>query len=308
MISIVIPLYNKEKSIATTLESVLAQSYTNYEVIVVDDGSTDNSANVVRELVNDKIRLISKPKGGVCSARNRGIQEAKSQYVAFLDADDLWEKDYLEEQVKMIADFPVAMMCGINYAETYQGKLVRYLPTGLKVGYRGYLTQYFDIPGRRSDLFHSSAVVVNKSVFEKVGYFDERIRYGEDNDMWWRIIATHPVAFYDEYKAYYILDSENRALSKPHRLIYDVEYYVDKFRTPMFKQNKVFYRWVNQQSAQWIARVLFTSPEDRKDAYIAAAKLDYREIKMKYWFFFHMPYGIAKWLYLTILRVKSKNK
>ena len=111
MISIVIPLYNKEKSIATTLESVLAQSYTNYEVIVVDDGSTDNSANVVRELVNDKIRLISKPNGGVCSARNRGIQEAKSQYVAFLDADDLWEKDYLEEQVKMIADFPVAMMC-----------------------------------------------------------------------------------------------------------------------------------------------------------------------------------------------------
>lgn len=308
MISVVIPLYNKEKSIAATLESVCAQTYTDFEVLVVNDGSTDNGADIAAKYPDARIRVINKENGGVCSARNRGIQEAKSKYVAFLDADDLWENDYLSEQVRMIEDFPEAAMWGLNFAEMYQGKLVRYLPSGYESGYRGYVEDYFGMRGRRSDLYCSSSVVIRRDVFDEVGAFDERVRYGEDNDMWWRIIATHPVAFYDEYKAYYILDSENRALSKPHRLIYDVEYYVDKFRSPMFRQNKVFYRWVNQRSAQWIARVLFTSPEDRKDAYIAAAKLDYREIKMKYWFFFHIPYGIAKWLYLTILRVKSNNK
>ena len=308
MISIIIPLFNKEKSIQATLESVCAQTYTDFEVLVVNDGSSDKGADIATKYPDARICVINKENGGVCSARNRGIEEATGEYVAFLDADDIWDKDYLAEQVKMIRDFPEAAMWGINFAEMKDCKLVRKLETSLPDGYRGYVENYFQMPGRISDLYCSSSVVIRRDVFDEVGAFDERVRYGEDNDMWWRIIATHKVAFNDDYKVYYVLDAQNRALSKPHRLIYDVEYYVDKFQAPMFKQNKVFYRWVNQRSAQWIARVLFTSPEDRKDAYIAAAKLDYREIKMKYWFFFHMPYGIAKWLYLTILRVKSKNK
>lgn len=187
MISVVIPLYNKEKSIAQTLESVLAQTYTDFEIIVVDDGSTDNSFEVVRSAIqplthSSHIRLISKDNGGVSSARNRGIQEAKGEYIALLDGDDQWDKEYLTEQVKMINDFPKAAMWGINFAELNQGKLIRKLETGLPDGYRGYVENYFQMPTRVSDLFCSSSVVIRKDVFERVGMFDERLRYSEDID------------------------------------------------------------------------------------------------------------------------------
>ena len=136
--SVVIPLYNKQNSIAATLQSVLAQTYTNYEILVGDDGSTDDSANVAEVTLREckvygvrashestsfvggpaecRGRVIRKANGGVCSARNRGIQEAKYDYIALLDGDDLWDEHYLEEQVKLIQDFPEAKMWGMSIA------------------------------------------------------------------------------------------------------------------------------------------------------------------------------------------------
>ena len=297
MISVVIPLYNKEKSIATTLESVFAQSYTDYEVVVVDDGSTDNSQNIVRGLVNDKIRLISKPNGGVCSARNRGIQEAKGEYIALLDGDDIWDKEYLSEQVKMIRDFPEAAMWGINFAETMNGQLMRKLETALPEGYRGYVEKYFELKGRISDLFHSSAVVIRKEVFDKVGYFDERIKYSEDIDMWWRIIAVHPVAFYDRYMVRYQQDTENRAMDKKRELRYSLPFFVEKYREPIFKQNIVFYKWVNRWCGVKIKLIYFNDPEQREDAKEAARRLDYTQLPIKYWCELLTPYWIGKQVY-----------
>lgn len=89
MISIIIPLYNKAESIKTTLESVLSQSYTDFEVLIIDDGSTDDSKNIVSEIHDDRIRYIYKDNGGVSSARNYGAMNAKSEWLFFLDADDL---------------------------------------------------------------------------------------------------------------------------------------------------------------------------------------------------------------------------
>jgi glycosyltransferase involved in cell wall biosynthesis len=131
-ISVVIPLYNKQNSITATLQSVLAQTYTNFEVIVVDDGSTDDSANVAEAVLREctvygveyKGKVIRKANGGVSSARNRGIHEAKYDYIALLDGDDLWDEHYLEEQVKLIQDFPEAKMWGVNYADIYNGKII----------------------------------------------------------------------------------------------------------------------------------------------------------------------------------------
>ena len=314
MISVVIPLYNKEHSILSTLESVLAQTYKDWELIIVDDGSTDNSLNVVKEfvgqidnrLLDDRLTLISKKNGGVCSARNRGIQEAKGEYVAFLDADDLWDENYLTEQAKMILDFPEAAMWGINFAETRNKKIVRRVATGLPDGFRGYVENYFCIPGRVSDLFHPTGVVVRKEVFAKVGMFDERIKYAEDTDMWFRIIATNPVAFYDKYLVFYQWDAENRAMNKFRDLRYFLPYYVDKYRDPLFKQNKVFYRWVNRWAAVHIRRYYFSDDEENRiAAKEAVAKLDYSIIPFKYRFLFHLPYGIAKWL--NILDLKRRQ-
>lgn len=298
--SIVIPLYNKQNSITATLQSVLAQTYKNFEVIVVDDGSTDNSANVaeatLREcmlyVVECKGKVIRKANGGVCSARNRGIQEAKYDYIALLDGDDLWDEHYLEEQVKLIQDFPEAMMWGINFAEMSDGKLIRTLPTGLPKGFRGYVENYFQIPGRISDLFCSSSVVVKKEAFEIVGIFDERIKYAEDLDMWFRIIAAYPVIFYDRYMAFYQFDAENRALQRRIMLRDYLPFYVDKYT--VYKDNKLFYTWINRWSANVIRRYYFDSRNSQiDDAKNAAKKLDYTVIPYKYRLLFKMPYSLA---------------
>ena len=305
LISIVIPLYNKAQSITHTLDSVLAQTYTDYEVVIVNDGSTDGSDKVVEDYIKSaisnhktRLRLINKSNGGVCSARNRGIMEAKGEYIALLDADDLWDKDYLAEQVKMMVDFPEAAMWGINFAEVTDGKqLVRKLATGLPDGYRGYVEHYFEIQGRVSDLFCSSSVVIRKEVFEQVGYFDERIKYAEDSDMWFRIIATHPIAFYDRYMVFYQFDAENRALKRERKLKDFLPYYVDKYRISIFKENTVFYRWVMRWAANRIRIVYFEDKSQRDDARIATKKLDYSVLPAKYKLYFKTPYFFGVLVY-----------
>ena len=301
MVSIVIPLYNKEKAIVRTLDSVLAQTYMDYEVIVVNDGSTDRSKEVVELWLAEnscrcgcRFRLLSKSNGGVCSARNRGIQEAKGEYIAFLDADDLWDKDYLAEQVRMMSDFPKAAMWGINFAEMYDGKLVRELPTGLQKGYRGYVEDYFNIPGRISDLFCSSSVVVRKEVFDNVGYFDERIKYAEDTDMWWRIIARYSVAFYDRYMVFYQFDAENRALLKPKPLDKSLPYYVSKYAD--YKDCPSMYRYAMRSAANDLKSYI-ENQITRSQAMEAGRRLDMSVLPIKYRFIFGLPAWLGYWVY-----------
>ena len=279
-----------------------------------DEGSTDEGANVAEATLREckvygvraphestsfvggpaecRGKVIRKANGGVCSARNRGIQEAKYDCIALLDGDDLWDEHYLEEQVKLIQDFPEAKMWGINFAEMSNGELIRKLPTGLPEGYRGYVENYFQIPGRISDLYCSSSVVIKKEVFDKVGYFDERIKYAEDSDMWFRIIATYPVAFYDRYMAFYQYDAENRALNRKIMLRDYLPFYVDKYRA--YKDNKIFYAWINRWSANIIRRYYFDSKRKQvDDAKFAVNKLDYSVIPYKYKLLFKTPYYIA---------------
>lgn len=290
--SIVIPLYNKQTAISKTLQSVLSQTYANYEVIVVDDGSTDESVERVKNFNDPRLNLIQKENGGVCSARNKGIKEAKYEYIALLDGDDQWHEDYLAEQVRLIKDFPEAKMWGINFAEMNNGKLVRALPTGLPDGYRGYIENYFQMQNRVSDLFCSSSVIIDRTIFEQVGYFDERIKYAEDNDMWFRIIVKYPVAFYDRYMAFYRFDAENRASSKTISLKYFLPYYVDKYSD--LRDYKVFYTWIHRWAANHIRKYYFEEiKEQRVDACEAVKKLDYSVIPVKYKYLYKMPYALA---------------
>src|SRR5690554_3129002 len=96
MITVIIPLYNKERSILKTVSSVLTQSFTEFELLIVNDGSTDNSLQMVSSLKDPRLRIINKENGGVSSARNTGIKEATNEWIALLDADDLWKEDHLK--------------------------------------------------------------------------------------------------------------------------------------------------------------------------------------------------------------------
>lgn len=304
MISVIIPLYNKEKHIAATIRSVLAQSFQDIEVIVVDDGSTDHSAAVVEQLLleDSRLCLIKQLNGGVCSARNKGIEVAKGEYVAFLDADDQWDVNFLTEIVNMQSDFPNAAMWGINYAELYNGKLVRELSTGLPKGYRGYVDNYFDMSGRISDLYCSSSVVIRRETFAKVGLFDTRLKYSEDIDMWYRIIVNYPVAFYDRYMVSYFYDADNRTMNRTRLLRDWLPYYCDKYSD--YKGSR-FYNWIHLWSAVRIREIYFDDASQRADARVAAEKLDYSVLPTKYKYLLQTPFWLGSVLWcIDKLRTK----
>lgn len=312
-ISVVVPLYNKEKSIEETLQSVLAQTYTDYELIVVDDGSTDNSLKVVHSFVNSfthssVIKIIHKENGGVSSARNRGIKEAKGEYIALLDGDDLWEPTFLEEQVKLIHEFPQAAMWGVNTAFIKNGKCWKW-EQGMGEGFRGYVENYFGTS--HNDLFCSSSVVIRKKIFENVGYFDERISSSEDLDMWYRVILKYPVVFYDKVLVYYNQDAENRvAYDTDVRfpLTKDIKYYFDKF-SGEFEHNSVFSRFMNNYVAANLLKdgYYFGTEQERKDSDAIVSKLRYQDIHPKYRWIFKTPRWFGYMVY-KIVCLKKKIK
>ena len=117
MISVVIPLYNKEKQIERTLRSVFAQTYTDFEIIVVNDGSTDRSAAVVESLNDPRIRLVTQKNAGVSAARNRGIREARGEYIALLDGDDEWKPEFLETMTALTEKYPQCEVFAGNYTQ-----------------------------------------------------------------------------------------------------------------------------------------------------------------------------------------------
>lgn len=226
MISVVIPLYNKERSIATTLQSVFKQTYTDWECIVINDGSTDNSLWVVKNFVEGlkmedrRLKIVSQENAGVSAARNRGIMEAKGEYVAFLDGDDIWDKDFLREMVRLIEDYPGKSIYGLGCEQITRGEKVE-LKDSYYRGESGW--------SYATMAFTGSSACVNKKDAIAVGLFDTRMTHGEDLDMWWRLMLLYGGASYLRPYAYYIQDAENRAMHRLAPLQKHIPYYVDKF-------------------------------------------------------------------------------
>ena len=304
-ISIVIPLYNKRNAIVRTIQSVLAQTIGDFELIVVDDGSTDDSYSVVSQVNDERIRLIHKNNGGVSSARNAGIKAAGYPFVALLDGDDYWAPTFLEEQLALIEDFPKAGMWGVNYAFV-KGERCDPCRQGMGDGFRGYVDGYFS--SSHNDLFCSSSVVIRTDVFEEAGYFDERIASSEDLDMWYRIILRYPVVFYDKVLAFYNQNAENRVAYDTDvrfQLSRDIKYYIDKFEDD-FKCNKAFSRYLNSHAAADLLSegYYFGSRQDRTDADHVVSLLQYSDIHPKYRWIFKTP----RWLGWVVYRIVSLKK
>jgi glycosyltransferase involved in cell wall biosynthesis len=240
--SIVIPLYNKARSIADTVASVLAQRLADFELIIVDDGSTDGSAQVVEGIQDHRIRLVKRENGGVSAARNTGIRLAAAEHIAFLDADDLWLPDFLEDMLALTRDFPNAGIYGAAYWHQVQGD--RYLEEfGLPEGFRGYIPSYFAHAVRHL-LFWTSAVVVKKTALQQSGGFNEGICFGEDLDLWFRLALEHPTAFYNKPLAVYNKDAENRAMKRKQPYATNLVAHLAKFK-PYEEMHADFRKFIN---------------------------------------------------------------
>lgn len=183
-VSVIIPAYNREKFIARAIQSVLAQIYGDYEIIVVDDGSTDNTANIVKQF-GGKVKYILQPNGGSASARNRGIKESQGEYIAFLDSDDFWVPEKLNEQVKVLDNNPNV---GIVYAKmpivNEKGEQVGMKPSQPSgKNFKELLEIWGDIP--------TSTVLTRRECFDKAGFFDTSLKTMQDIDMWLRIARLY---------------------------------------------------------------------------------------------------------------------
>jgi len=212
-VSIVVPLYNKERHVARAIESVLDQSIQDFEIVVVDDGSTDGSAAVVRSISDPRIRLLAQSNAGVSAARNRGIAEARSALIAFLDADDAYRPDFFARVFELRRDRPTAVAFALNY-ETVDADGTRALGVGAAsvtsdTTMLDPLT-FFSIGKYGSPVFSSSVAVLKRSL-EQVGMFPLGVKLGEDLDTWLRICFVSPIAFDRRPGSIYFTDAEQRA-------------------------------------------------------------------------------------------------
>lgn len=190
LVSVIIPTYNRGWILKETIGSVLAQDFTDFELIVVDDGSNDNTHDILSSYKEDIIVLQQKNKG-VSSARNRGIVSASGQFIAFLDSDDLWLPKKLSKQVDFFSANPDALICQTE--EKWIRNSIRVNP---KKRHKKLSGDIFE-PSLYLCLISPSAVMIRRSLFEKTGMFDETLPACEDYDMWLRVSCRYPVYLID---------------------------------------------------------------------------------------------------------------
>lgn len=249
--SVVIPLYNKESYVRKALESVIAQTLTDFELIVVDDGSTDNSDAICEDFFNSFTpsffhSLIRQANSGVAAARNRGVKESKGEYVAFLDADDWWEPEFLQEIDKLIAKYPDAGIYATNYVYYKPGKTR--VALNLPRGYMNYPVAYL-----HRDMMPVTSITtcMPRKVFDEMGGFPVGIKLGEDFLLWAKTAIHYKVVFSEKPLAYY--NNDVPASLRATRNLHAPEHHM-LFNMQEIEQ-MINDQWLmaNDQSAAWHA-------------------------------------------------------
>ncbi|HMM16329.1 MAG TPA: glycosyltransferase family 2 protein [Petrimonas sp.] len=210
--SVIIPLYNKAGYIERAILSVLNQTYPNFEIVVVNDGSTDNGKEIVKKLSDKRIKLINQPNGGVSSARNNGVKHASYDFVTFLDADDEWCTTFLERICNLIYRFPDSGIYATNNYFVYpdgQEKYENYDQLFTKSAI-GILENYFKVfADRGKSPFSNSNFCMSKQKFLGYGGYKVGVKLTEDSDLWCRVAINEKTAFDVRPSSIYYLSTGN---------------------------------------------------------------------------------------------------
>lgn len=250
--SVIVPLYNKAPYVRKALESIVPQTYHDFELIIVDDGSTDNSAAICEEYLKDKfetinlkheIRLLRQPNSGVAVARNNGVKASNGEYVCFLDADDWWEPTFLEEVDKLITEYPDAGIFCTNYIYYKPGKT--HVALKIQRGYMNYPDAYLhgEMP------VWTGATCMPRKVFDEIGGFPLGIKLGEDFLLWAKTALHYKVAFCEKPLAYYNNDipASHRATRNLHAPEYHMLFHLDEIEKLINHKSAI----INHQSETW---------------------------------------------------------
>ncbi|UOE88714.1 glycosyltransferase family 2 protein [Vibrio splendidus] len=231
-ISVVIPLYNKSYSIERALDSVLNQSHLPYEVIVIDDGSTDNSAEKVEDFIRVSettiIRLYRIKNSGVSLARNYGVDKAKSDYIAFLDADDQWLENHLLDKIGLIKNNPNAALFSSRHTvisetegETFEAK------NPFSKDYYGLVDDFF-LRSTVSSIANSSKVLINKKCFLSVGGFPVGVVVAEDLFLWIALSLKYDVMYSSNNTVNIFIETDFSRTHRKKTIPYPIVYYRNK--------------------------------------------------------------------------------
>ena len=198
--SVIVPLYNKAPFVKKALESIISQTFSDWKCIIVDDGSTDNSLSVVKgfvERIDDRWTILTLSNSGVAVARNNGVAASIGEYVCFLDADDWWDANFLEEMDRLIREYPDAGLYATNYVYYKPGKT--HVALKMERGYMNYPDAYLhgEMP------VWTGAACMPRKVFDEMGGFPVGIKLGEDFLLWAKTALHYKVAFCEKPLAYY---------------------------------------------------------------------------------------------------------
>ncbi len=233
LVSVIIPTYNREKIITRAIDSVMDQSYQDFEVIVLDDGSQDKTKAVV-EAYGPKVRYFYQDNKGIAGARNGGMRHAEGEYLAFLDSDDYWLSAKLEKQMTLFAEHPeygmVACQCGsVQVDGAYREKN--------RPGKSGWIL--YDLFNK--NFIRTSSAVITRPCLEKIGGFDESLREGEEYDYWLRIAAEFAIGFINEPLTVYVDNTDGMSTDsltgRLHRLkVLEKKYLRKKIPFKMYRR------------------------------------------------------------------------
>lgn len=196
--SVIMPLYNKAPYVRKAVESVIGQTYTDWELWIVDDGSTDGSGEIVKVYTDTRIHVIHQANSGVGSARNNGVASSSAPYICFLDADDWWEPTFLEEMYGLIERYPDAGIYGTSYHIVKNSKK-RQAPIGVEASFTEGEINYCQVYAKNLCMpFWTGAVCIPRSVFNIQKGFKSDIDIGEDFELWIRIASSNKVVLLNQ--------------------------------------------------------------------------------------------------------------
>jgi glycosyltransferase involved in cell wall biosynthesis len=314
--SVIIPLYNKAAYIERAIQSVLSQTFKEFELIVVDDGSTDNpfvqlsvisyQLSVNSPEIYKKIKIIRQQNQGVSTARNNGVKLAKYEYIAFLDADDSWEPTYLEEMNSLIAAYPKAGIYGSGYYIVKNGKK-RIAPIGVEKDFERGLINYCQVYSKTLCMpLTSISTILLKSVFINENAFKPDLKLGEDFDLWIRVATKYSVAFLNRSLANYHQDVDlpNRAIGEKLYKPQEHMLFTDYGR---LKNNPDFV-YLYERLALYGLLPYYLKGKNKKEVQAILAQIHWDQHELKYKLYYRILPKQLVLFYKELMRLGSKIK
>ena len=310
--SVIIPLYNKAANVAKAIESVLSQTNSDYELVIMDDGSTDDSFIIASKSIKerDNCHIYRQQNAGVSMARNNAVARSSGDYLCFLDADDWWAPTFLEEMKGLIDALPEAGIYGTNYTIVDEAKhKTRVAPVGVASGLRKGYINYCQVYAKTLAMpLWTGAVCIPRPIFYEMHGFPEGIRLGEDFLLWIKIALNYKVAFLNTPLAFYNQDVEevNRGVTRNG---YDPDsfmtFHFDQFEEQE-KQDRDLKILLDRLRVFSLLRFRFANSH-KKRVNEEIAKVDFTNVDRKYWFYYKLPYPVIK-MYYSFRSLASKVK